>query len=140
MHTCAPRHCAALRNVHAPLSEPDLLAEHSVFVGDVAHTVSDAELLALFQKHYPSTFEAHIVTDPATGTSKGYGFVRFAEESERDRAIQEMTGVSLNGRPLRVSVAAKRQQGAGTAQERGAFSHGVTTVRYLSSCSPPVGS
>ena len=121
------------------LSQP-YLQSIPFFVGDVAHTVSDAELLALFQKHYPSTFEAHIVTDPATGTSKGYGFVRFAEESERDRAIQEMTGISLNGRPLRVSVAAKRQQGAGTAQERGAFSHGVTTVRSRPSCSPPVGS
>jgi RNA recognition motif-containing protein len=104
-------------------------AEHSAFVGDVAQTVTDAELLALFQKHYPSCFQARIVSDAATGAPKGYGFVRFADQSERDRALQEMPGVGLHGRPLRVSAAAERQQGATSAPNRGLFSHGVSTVR-----------
>lgn len=42
-----------------------------------------------------------IVTDPATGRSKGYGFVRFTVEAERDRALGEMNGYPLNGRNLR---------------------------------------
>ena len=101
-------------------------AEFSAFVGDLAHTVTEAELLAQFKAHYPSAFEARTVTDPATNASKGFGFVRFAEVGERDRAIQEMHGVSLHGRSLRMSVANKRQaQGA----ERNAFSQAITPVR-----------
>jgi hypothetical protein len=29
-----------------------------------------------------------VITDPATGRSKGYGFVRFSSEAERDRALE----------------------------------------------------
>lgn len=51
--------------------------------------------------------------DPATGRSKGYGFVRFANETERDRAL-EMQGFQLSNRPIRVSLAtARRSSSAG---------------------------
>ncbi len=33
-----------------------------------------------------------VIADTATGRSKGYGFVRFAVEAERDRALNEMNG------------------------------------------------
>ncbi len=36
--------------------------------------------------------------DPATGRSKGYGFVRFMSEQERDRALNEMNGVFVGSR------------------------------------------
>jgi hypothetical protein len=56
-----------------------------------------------------------VITDPTTGRSKGYGFVRFASEPERDRAL-EMQGFNLSGRPIRVSLAtARRAAGGGGA-------------------------
>jgi RNA recognition motif-containing protein len=105
-------------------------AEFSAFVGDLAPSVTDSDLLALFQSHYPSVFEAHVVTDIASGLSKGFGFVRFTAEGERDQAILHMTGLPVHGRTLRVSVAAKRQAGAGHL-ERAAFSRGVSHVCQL---------
>jgi hypothetical protein len=36
-----------------------------------------------------------------TGRSKGYGFVRFTSEPERDKALGEMQSYPLNGRNLR---------------------------------------
>lgn len=54
-----------------------------------------------------------VIVDPATGRSKGYGFVRFANESERDRSL-EMQGFQLSNRPIRVSLAtARRSPSAG---------------------------
>jgi RNA recognition motif-containing protein len=54
-----------------------------------------------------------VITDPGTGRSKGYGFVRFGSEPERDRALMEMNGQYLSSRPIRVSLAtAKKATGS----------------------------
>ena len=54
-----------------------------------------------------------VITDPLTGRSKGYGFVRFGNEAERDRSLTEMSGHVINSRPIRVSIAtAKKSQTA----------------------------
>jgi hypothetical protein len=54
-----------------------------------------------------------VIVDPATGRSKGYGFVRFANEAERDKSL-EMQGYQLSNRPIRVSLAtARRSPSAG---------------------------
>jgi RNA recognition motif-containing protein len=54
-----------------------------------------------------------VIVDPATGRSKGYGFVRFAAEGERDKSL-EMQGYTLCNRPIRVSLAtARRSPSAG---------------------------
>jgi hypothetical protein len=56
---------------------------------------------------------AQVIVDPATGRSKGYGFVRFANEAERDKSL-EMQGYQLSNRPIRVSLAtARRSPSAG---------------------------
>jgi RNA recognition motif-containing protein len=64
----------------------------SIYVGDLDHSVSDSQLLELFQKRFKSAFNARIVVDPSTKQSKGYGFVKFMEQEERDRALTEMQG------------------------------------------------
>ena len=59
-----------------------------------------------------------VITDPLTGRSKGYGFVRFGNEAERDRSLTEMSGHIINSRPIRVSVAtAKKNQGSALVRE-----------------------
>jgi RNA recognition motif-containing protein len=46
--------------------------------------------------------------DPATGYSRGFGFVRFFDETEQQRSLEEMQGVYVGSRPMRVSVARPR--------------------------------
>ncbi|KAI9122530.1 hypothetical protein K1719_006370 [Acacia pycnantha] len=72
---------------------PDAGPEHSIFVGDLAPDVTDYLLQETFRTHYPSVRGAKVVTDPNTGRSKGYGFVKFSDETERNRAMTEMNGV-----------------------------------------------
>lgn len=47
--------------------------------------------------------------DPSTGLSRGYGFVRFADENDMERALllgqNAGSGLSLHGRTLRISEA-----------------------------------
>ena len=72
----------------------------------------------------PSLHSAHkaciplpqVITDPGTQRSKGYGFVRFSVEADRDRALHEMQGCFISSRAIRVSLAtAKRGAPPGPA-------------------------
>lgn len=83
--------------------------DFSLFVGDLAPDVDDALLEHTFRTYYPSTRIAKVMLDPSTGRSRGYGFVRFGSEQERDRSLTEMNGVYISTRPVRVSLATARR-------------------------------
>lgn len=42
-------------------------------------------------------------------TYRGYGFVKFGEESEQKKAIEECQGTMLGGKPLRLSIAVAKR-------------------------------
>lgn len=82
--------------------------EFSLFVGDLSPTATEAHLLSLFQKKFKSVKTVRVMTDPITGASRCFGFVRFGDEQERRRALVEMNGVWCQGRNLRVAYATPR--------------------------------
>lgn len=65
-----------------------------------------------------STKSAAIMTDPSTGLSRGFGFVRFTSEIDCARALVEMQGIIIQpasgkgGRPLRVCPATPKNRSA----------------------------
>ncbi|CAN4125121.1 unnamed protein product [Withania somnifera] len=81
----------------------------SIFVGDLASDVTDTMLCDTFASKYPSVKGAKVVIDSNTGRSKGYGFVRFDDESERSRAMNEMNGIYCSGRAMRIGVATPKK-------------------------------
>ncbi|KAI5476643.1 mRNA binding post-transcriptional regulator (Csx1) [Pseudohyphozyma bogoriensis] len=103
-----------------PGVQPRWEGEYSVFVGDLGRDVGEAELVNLFTPLFPSTKSAKIMYDPTTNLSRGYGFVRFAEEGDMQRALSlglganNGSGLSLHGRTLRISEAS----GPGGERER----------------------
>lgn len=84
--------------------------EYSLFVGDLSPSTTEAHLLSLFQTNYKSVKTVRVMTDPATGSSRCFGFVRFTDEQERARALNDMNQVWLGGRPIRVALATPRHQ------------------------------
>ncbi|GAA5894871.1 uncharacterized protein JCM6883_002239 [Sporobolomyces salmoneus] len=92
-----------------PGSAPKWEGEWSVFVGDLAREVGEQELMGLFTPLFPSTKSAKVMTDPSSGLSRGYGFVRFGEESDMSRALSiglnPNSGLLLHGRTIRISEA-----------------------------------
>lgn len=89
--------------------------EYSVFVGDLSPEVTDADLKQTFEnKPYSSVLGAKVVTNPMTGSSKSFGFIRFGDEQERDDALTSMNGAECCGRPIRVAPATKRTSVQGT--------------------------
>lgn len=96
--------------------------DYTIFVGDLAADVSDYILQETFKTVYPSIKGAKVVTDRTTGRSKGYGFVRFGDESEQIRAMSEMNGVLCSSRPMRIGPAAtKSGTSGGMGMQKGTF-------------------
>ncbi|KAJ9499608.1 hypothetical protein LTR99_009779 [Exophiala xenobiotica] len=85
--------------------------EYSIFVGDLGPEVNEYVLVSLFQSRFPSCKSAKIMTDPLSGMSRGYGFVRFSDESDQQRALTEMQGVYCGNRPMRISTATPKNKG-----------------------------
>ncbi|THG11825.1 hypothetical protein TEA_021139 [Camellia sinensis var. sinensis] len=83
--------------------------DFTIFVGDLASDVTDYMLQETFRSQYPSVKGAKVVTDRMTGRAKGYGFVRFGDESEQLRAMTEMNGKFCSTRPMRVGPAANKK-------------------------------
>jgi RNA recognition motif-containing protein len=46
--------------------------------------------------------------------SRGYGFVRFADEGDQQRALTEMQGVYCGNRPMRISTATPKNKSGGS--------------------------
>jgi RNA recognition motif-containing protein len=55
--------------------------------------------------HFPSVYEAKVICDPISRKSKGYGFVKFQSKEESERALQEMSGKVIGGRPIKMNYA-----------------------------------
>lgn len=87
----------------------DVGSDRSIFVGDLAADVTDTLLQETFASKYPSVKGAKVVFDSNTGRSKGYGFVRFGDDSERTQAMTEMNGVYCSSRPMRIGLATPRK-------------------------------
>ncbi|KAL8205629.1 hypothetical protein R6Q57_009180 [Mikania cordata] len=94
--------------------------DYTIFVGDLAADVSDYILQETFKSVYPSVKGAKVVTDRTTGRTKGYGFVRFGDESEQIRAMSEMNGVLCSSRPMRIGPAATKP-GAGGGMQKASY-------------------
>ncbi|XP_069046984.1 tRNA selenocysteine 1-associated protein 1-like [Lepisosteus oculatus] len=84
---------------------PDTGPEYSVFVGDLTPEIDDFQLYEFFVKKYPSCKGGKVVTDQF-GNSRGYGFVKFSDEKEQRKAMEEcQNATGLGGKPIRISIA-----------------------------------
>ncbi|KAK3629291.1 hypothetical protein LTR56_018178 [Elasticomyces elasticus] len=99
----------------ADRSRDDRGPEYSIFVGDLGPEVNEYVLMSLFQNKYRTCKSAKIMSDPISGMSRGYGFVRFSDEQEQQSALNEMQGVYCGNRPMRISTATPKNKSGGGA-------------------------
>lgn len=57
--------------------------------------------------------QVKLILDRETGRSRGFAFVTMADAAGAQKAIAEMNGAMIDGRPLRVNEAEERQQRGG---------------------------
>lgn len=88
--------------------KPAAEREFSIWVGDLSTDVDDYSLYRAFAAKYSSIRTAKVILD-SSGFSKGYGFVRFANEEEQKNSLVTMNGYrGLGTKSLKICNAVPR--------------------------------
>ena len=72
----------------------------NIYVGNISWGLTDQDLENVFAEHGTDT-SAKIITDRATGRSRGFGFVEMSDGAEA--AIEALNGTEVDGRELVVN-------------------------------------
>ena len=94
---------------HAAFNNRKNENEHSIYVCDLDPSINAEKLSSFFKKNYKSVINAKIIIDPITKISRGYGFVIFSDEKEKEKAMNEMNGKFLNGKAIRTGNASHKK-------------------------------
>jgi cold-inducible RNA-binding protein len=82
-----------------------------LFVGNLSFDTTSEQLGEHFARA-GTVQSATVMTDRATGRSRGFGFVEMSTEDEAKSAVDELNGKEFQGRNLNVDVARERTPGA----------------------------
>ena len=77
-----------------------------LYVGNLPWSVDDGELESMFSA-MGTVHSARVITDRESGRSRGFGFVEL-DDDVASKAVEELNGSEIGGRPLRVNEADDR--------------------------------
>lgn len=80
-----------------------------IYVGNLPFTADEASVRALFEQH-GSVDSVSLINDRDTGRPRGFGFVEMTR-ADASRAIQNLNGHDMGGRPLKVNEAQDKPSG-----------------------------
>ena len=92
--------------------------EKKLYIGNLSFKVGNDELTELFGQA-GKVESVKVVTDSATGRSRGFAFVEMQSPEDAQAAIDQLNGKEFEGRNLTVSEA--RSKGPGTGGGGGGF-------------------
>lgn len=93
-----------------------------IYVGNLPFSATEEEIRKLFSAH--GTVESvSLPTDRETGRPRGFGFVEMSQ-ADASRAIQNVNGVDMGGRALKVNEAQDKPRGGGGGGRSGGFRGG----------------
>jgi RNA recognition motif-containing protein len=87
------------------------MVQSKVYVGNISYDTTGDDLTQLFSV-YGNVVEVKLITDHATGRSKGFAFVTF-ETAEAANAAIAADGSELQNRRLKVSLARDKERTGG---------------------------
>lgn len=95
----------------------------NIYVGNLNYSTEEDAVKSLFEQ-YGEVSSVKLITDRETGRKKGFGFVEMANDSDGQRAIEELDSKEIDGRNLRVNEAKERESRGGGGGGRGGFRGG----------------
>ncbi len=82
-----------------------------LYVGNLSFNTQENDLQELFSP-FGRVVSCALITDKFTGKSRGFGFIEMGSTEEGQKAIQELHGKVVDGRPLTVNEARPREERA----------------------------
>src|SRR3954453_19542414 len=89
-----------------------------LYVGNLSFNTNEDTLRDAFSQ-IGETNEVKVVMDRETGRSRGFAFVTMSDSDGARKAIAQLDGTLLDGRPLRVNEAEERNSGGGGGRSGG---------------------
>lgn len=80
-----------------------------LFVGSLAWATTDDSLKQFFEAA-GTVVSANVIMDRESGRSRGFGFVEMSSDEEAKKAVDELNGKELDGRPIVVNEAKPREE------------------------------
>ena len=80
----------------------------TLYVGNIPWSTKEQDLEQFFSE-YGEVLECRIITERATGRSRGYGFVE-VNDDVMEEMLEKTNGLELDGRKLVVNEAKPREQ------------------------------
>jgi len=86
--------------------------EYKLYVGNLAYSVTEADLQTLFAQA-GAVKSVALIKDKFTGQSKGFAFVEMENQQDMDNAINMFNGKDYQSRALTVNIARPREERGG---------------------------
>ena len=80
----------------------------NIYVGNLSFSATESDLREAFQA-FGTVEKAAVITDKATGQSRGFGFVEMPNRDEAEKAIAALNATEFQGRSLMVNIAKPRE-------------------------------
>ncbi|GAB5356125.1 hypothetical protein AAMO2058_000264200 [Amorphochlora amoebiformis] len=83
-----------------------------LYVGSLHFNVTEDDLRPVFETFGPLDF-IDLHKDPATGVSRGFGFVQYKKGADAKNALANLNGLDIAGRPIKVGMVESKTEGGG---------------------------
>lgn len=81
----------------------------NIYVGNLNYRVNETDLKEVFED-YGTVVSAKIIMDKISGKSKGFGFVEMDDQSDANKAIEELNGAIYEKREMVVNEARPKKE------------------------------
>ncbi|RMD39266.1 hypothetical protein DV735_g5857, partial [Chaetothyriales sp. CBS 134920] len=92
--------------------------ENRLYVGNLLYTAQRQEVEAFFTDHGFNITGISMSFDPFTSRNRSYAFVDFETTEDAQRAIAELNGQELLGRPVKINPGVRKDAGSASSQSR----------------------
>ncbi len=89
-----------------------------LYIGNLSYDTTEAELQEMFSR-FGAVESVHLITDGASGRSKGFGFVEFRDDQEAKAAMTGLNGTEVRGRAVVVNEARPKTDRGGSGGRGG---------------------
>jgi len=78
-----------------------------LYVGSLHFNITEEMLKGIFEP-FGRMDHIQLIMDPETGRSRGYGFITFHDSEDAKKALEQLNGFQLAGRPIKVGHVTER--------------------------------
>ncbi len=97
----------------------------NIYISNLSYAITDADLRELFAE-YGEVSSAKVIMDRETNRSRGFGFVEMNDDTQAEKAIEELNQAEYDGKVINVNIARPREDRpnrGGFNRDRGGYNN-----------------